>query len=101
MPRIERRRILGERMMISRVHLSEGFFVPSHRHENEQFAVVLSGAVKFIVDEPPREVIARAGEVLHLPRNVPHSALALEDSVLLDLFSPVSEKTGVDATTRA
>jgi len=27
---------------------------------------------------------------------VPHSALAEEDTLVLDLFSPPSEKTGVD-----
>lgn len=96
MPRIERRRIMGERMMLSHVHLQAGFVVPTHSHENEQFAVVLAGEVKFMVGEPAREVIARAGEVLHLPGGVPHSAEALKESMLLDLFSPVSEKTGVD-----
>ena len=37
-----------------------------------------------------------AGEVVHLPSNVPHSAEALADSLLIDVFSPPSEKTGVD-----
>ena len=37
-----------------------------------------------------------AGEVLHLPSNVPHSAFALEDSTVIDVFSPISEKTGLD-----
>jgi quercetin dioxygenase-like cupin family protein len=29
-----------------------------------------------------------AGEVLHIPSNVVHSAIALEDTVDLDIFSP-------------
>ncbi len=103
MEKIARRRIVGKRMMISQVTLDRGFFVPSHSHENEQISVVLSGRMRFVVGEAPgrtgREIIVEAGEALHLPSNVPHAAEALEDSLLLDLFSPPSEKTGVDKTT--
>ena len=100
MPLIERRRIIGEKMMISEVHLTKGFFVPSHRHENEQMVVVLSGRCLFAVGSPNgpdhRELEVGAGEVLELPGNVPHSCLALEDTRILDLFSPISATTGVD-----
>ena len=44
-------------------------------------------------------VEVKTGDVLHLPSNVPHSCKALEDTEILDLFSPVSEKTGVDRPT--
>lgn len=101
LPRLERRRIMGERMMISRVRLEKGFAVEAHRHDNEQFAIVVSGRMRFVVgdagDGAQREIIARAGDTLHLPSNVLHSAEALEDSLILDLFSPVSATTGVDA----
>ncbi len=100
MDKIERRRIIGEQMMISRVHLSKGFVVPSHQHINEQFAVVLSGKMKFGLGKEGtadhEEMIVGAGEVLWLPSRLPHSAEALEDTIILDLFSPPSEKTGVD-----
>jgi quercetin dioxygenase-like cupin family protein len=45
-----------------------------------------------------RTVEVNSGEVLHLPSNVPHSCRALEDTEILDLFSPISERTGVDTT---
>lgn len=100
MVNIERQRIIGEQMMLSRVRLAKGFFVPSHQHTNEQFAVVLSGHMRFGLgaegSPTHREVEVRGGEVLYLPANVPHSAAALEDTIILDLFSPPSEKTGVD-----
>jgi len=41
-------------------------------------------------------MIVEAGEILHLPSFVPHSAEALEDTLVLDIFSPPSEKTGID-----
>ena len=101
MDRIDRRRIIGEKMMISHVTLHEGFRVPTHSHANEQFALVMSGRVRFNVGDAARgdlrTVELTAGEVLHLPPHVPHDAEALETSVVLDLFSPPSEETGVDA----
>jgi mannose-6-phosphate isomerase-like protein (cupin superfamily) len=38
-----------------------------------------------------REVIVRGGEVLYIPANVPHSAVALEDTVDIDFFAPRRE----------
>lgn len=100
MPLIDRRRIVGEHAMIAEVCLHKGFQLATHHHENEQFAIVLSGKMRFIIgaaDSPDQfERVLEAGEVLHLPPNVPHAAEALEQSVLLDVFSPPSEKTGVD-----
>jgi len=98
---ITRQRIVGDHMMISRVHLEEGFSVPTHNHENEQFAVVLSGKIQFDIgptDDPTSEsVLLGPGQVLVVPPNAPHSAIALEDTLILDIFSPTSDTTGVDA----
>jgi unsaturated pyranuronate lyase len=91
-----RRRVIGERAMISHVTLEEGFVVDAHRHENEQFACVVSGRIRFSLPEEGREVTLGAGQVLHLPSNVLHGAHALERTVVLDVFSPVSESTGID-----
>lgn len=100
MPLLQRRRIMGERMMISQVRLAPGFAVASHWHENEQMVVMLAGHCAFGVGAEGtaehRVVELRGGEVLHLPPNVPHSCQALAESEILDLFSPVSAKTGVD-----
>lgn len=97
---LERRRIIGDKAMLSQVHLKRGCRVPWHAHENEQFACILSGALRFELGEPGstarHEIIVRAGEVLHLPSNVPHAAEAIEDTIVLDVFSPPSEKTGID-----
>lgn len=104
MEKIDRRRIMGERVMLSHVFLHKGFVVPTHAHANEQFACVISGKIRFgLGDEnsPDHcEVTLEGGEVLHLPSNVPHSAEALADSLVLDIFSPPSETTGVDRESR-
>ncbi|MCA9304794.1 MAG: cupin domain-containing protein [Phycisphaerales bacterium] len=100
MPLIERQRFVGEHMMISRVLLSKGFSVPTHEHANEQFAVVLSGAIRFDLgdaDDPTSESTTLGpGDVLVIPPNAPHAATAIEDTLILDCFSPTSETTGVD-----
>jgi quercetin dioxygenase-like cupin family protein len=86
---IERRIINGERMMLTHLYLRKGVVVPKHSHENEQFTYVLEGALRFRVGEDGSDVFdVRAGEVLHIPSNVPHSAEAVEDTIDIDIFSP-------------
>ncbi|MHC4414943.1 MAG: cupin domain-containing protein [Planctomycetota bacterium] len=97
---LARRRIIGQRMMLSEVLLEKGCVVPSHAHDNEQFVCVLRGKIRFGIGaegSPDRhEMVVEGGEVLHLPSDVPHSAVALEESLVIDMFSPPSEKTGID-----
>ena len=97
---LERRRIIGKRVMLSHVTLKKGCVVPSHAHPNEQFACVLSGRLRFEIGcgegSPREELVLVGGEVLHFPPNVPHGAEALEDTIVLDVFSPPSETTGID-----
>jgi len=66
-----------------------GAVVPRHSHRSEQYSLILSGSLKFTFDD--HEVIVRAGEVLLIPANVPHSAEALEDTVDVDFFAPRRE----------
>ena len=100
MPLISRRRVVGEKMMVSDVVLEKGFTLASHHHENEQFVVLLSGRCVFGLGTPGtpdyREVEVSSGQVLVLPPNLPHSCRALEETRILDLFSPPSATTGID-----
>ncbi len=86
---IERRIITGERMMLAHIYLRRGAVVPRHSHDNEQLTYILRGALRFWLGEDGSEVVdVRAGEVLHIPSNVPHKAEALEDTLDVDVFSP-------------
>src|SRR3989337_4249773 len=79
-PLLDRRVISGERMMIAQILLKKDCLVPKHSHDNEQITYVIGGALRFLLgEEQDEEVIVRAGEVLVIPPNLPHSALALED----------------------
>ena len=86
---ISRRLVTGERMMLAHVYLDQGSIVPKHSHENEQLTYILEGALHFwIGDDEKEEIVVRAGEVLWIPSNLPHKALALEDTLDVDVFSP-------------
>ncbi len=95
-----RRRIIGERMMLSKITFDAGAHIPTHAHVNEQFTCMISGKMRVGIgsdgSDDRREQTLEPGDVLHVPSNVPHSADAIEDSIVLDIFSPTSEKTGVD-----
>ena len=86
---LERRLITGERMMLAHVYLKKGCIVPRHAHENEQISYILEGALRFwLGEDEAEELVVGAGEVLHIPSNVPHKAIALEDTLDVDVFSP-------------
>jgi len=86
---ISRRLITGERMMIAHVYFKKGDDVPRHSHENEQITYILEGALQFwFGDQDERELTVRAGEVIVIPSNLPHRALALQDTLDVDIFSP-------------
>ncbi len=86
---LDRRLITGDRIMLAHVYLKKGCLVPRHFHENEQLTYVLEGALRFWLGEDEgEERVVRAGEVLHIPSNLPHKALALEDTLDVDVFSP-------------
>jgi quercetin dioxygenase-like cupin family protein len=86
---LTRRLITSERMMIAHVHFKKGIDVPRHSHENEQITYILEGSLKFLLGaDGEREVIVRAGEVLVIPSFLPHSAVALEDTLDMDVFNP-------------
>ena len=89
---IDRRLVTGERSMLAHVYIAKGTLVPQHSHDNEQFSYILSGALRFWIGADESEVIdVHAGEVLHIPPNVPHMARALEDTVDLDVFTPIRQ----------
>jgi quercetin dioxygenase-like cupin family protein len=86
---LTRKLITGDRMMLAHVFLDKGCIVPKHSHENEQLTWILEGALRFWIGEDESETIdLHAGEVLHIPSNVPHKALALENTLDVDIFSP-------------
>ena len=99
-PLLHRRLVKGEKALVAMVHLEPGCKVDLHHHESEQIAYVISGRVRWGVGNPGSpersEFEMTGGEVLHLPSNLPHEVLALEDTRILDVLAPVGPM-GVDS----
>ena len=88
--RLERRYVTGQHLTLAQFFLARGCLVPTHDHESEQFCHVLEGCLRFRMGADGGEVVdVRGGEVLLIPSRLPHSAEALEDSRVIDAFSPV------------
>jgi len=86
-PTIARKIVSGEKAMVAQVFLAKGAVVPEHFHESEQITYILEGALQFQIEG--QEIVVAKGEVLRIPSNVPHRAVALEDTLDLDIFSPI------------
>lgn len=95
-PRIWRKVVTGDKLTVAQIHIDKDGVVPTHQHENEQMCYIVEGALKFQIQG--QEIIARKGEIVQIPSNVPHSVVALEDSFNIEIFTPVRKDwlTGQD-----
>lgn len=69
--------------------LSNGTTTPGHSHPHEQYTVVISGRLQYVLGEESQ--VLQAGDVVHVPSDVWHEATALEDAVVLEFFHPVRQ----------
>ncbi len=79
----------GEKTLMARFKLEKGALIPDHNHPHEQTGMLLSGRMIFTVDGTDQEVVP--GDCWCIGSDVPHSARAVEDSVAVEMFSPVRE----------
>ena len=86
-PSISRKIISGDKAMVAQVFIAKGAVVPEHHHESEQITYILEGALKFEIQG--QEIVVAKGQVIRIPSYVPHRAVALEDTLDLDIFSPI------------
>jgi len=86
-----RRKILppGESMMSMLIEFKQGGFGPEHAHPHEQLGFVVKGKIRMNIDGV--EVVVEEGEQIRVPGNAPHSVLALEDSLVLETFTPLRD----------
>ena len=79
----------GEKTLMGRFRIAKGIAIPTHSHPHEQTGFLVSGKLQFKVED---EVFkAETGDSWCIPGNVEHSADALEDSEIIEVFSPVRE----------
>jgi len=79
----------GEKTLMGRFRIAKGAAIPPHSHPHEQTGIMLSGRLQFNVDGETMDV--EPGDSWCLPGGVAHSVKALEDSIVVEVFSPVRE----------
>jgi quercetin dioxygenase-like cupin family protein len=80
----------GDRTSLSEFHLSQDHVIPEHAHPHEQTGYMISGRMIFYIGDKKHE--AMPGNSWCIPANVKHSVEVLEDSVVIEVFSPVREE---------
>lgn len=86
-PGIKRQTATSGKMMYQMTaHLEAGSTMPEHQHRQEQVVHILEGRMKLIVNGTPHELTT--GDSFYLASNVPHGVETIEDTRVLDTFSP-------------
>ena len=91
MPTWTKRRVLahGQEMMMVENEFAPGDTAPEHTHPHSQITYVIRGALKFTLEG--ETVVLRDGDSVYIAPNAVHSAVAAEDSLLIDMFAPMRE----------
>lgn len=87
---VERKTLVhGEHMLMTEFRLYKGAVLPRHTHEHEQTGYLVKGRIRLVIGT--EEYDAQAGDSWSIPGGVEHGASIVEDSVALEIFSPVRE----------
>jgi quercetin dioxygenase-like cupin family protein len=90
LPGIERKTLAyGDLTLLTEFRMRRGSVLPRHAHPHEQTGYLVSGRIKLTVGG--RSLNAGPGDSWSIPGNVHHSAKILEDSVAIEVFSPVRQ----------
>lgn len=77
----------GENTLMTNVKIAKGSVIPVHHHIHEQTGFLRTGILEFNFDG---EVLrAHPGDSWMILKDVPHSATAIEDCDVVEVFSPV------------
>lgn len=86
---ITRRMIVGQNEMVVRWEFQKGGVAGRHSHPHEQIVMMIRGRLRLTVGG--EAAVLDDGEIVVIPPDVPHEAEALEDTVVIDIFSPPRE----------
>jgi quercetin dioxygenase-like cupin family protein len=79
----------GAKTLMAEFRLEQGAVLPRHKHPHEQTGYLVSGRIDLTIGDVTNQ--ATPGDSWCIPGDVEHNALAHEDSVALEVFSPVRE----------
>ena len=79
----------GDNSLLCEFQLKQGSIIPAHQHPQEQTGYLISGRLRFSSNEG--EFVAAPGSSWNFKGGQVHKAEVLEDTVAIELFSPVRE----------
>jgi len=79
----------GSATHLTEVRFVKGAVVPEHEHPHEQTGYLISGSLRFF--GAGEETVVAPGDCWNFASGIPHGAEALEDSVVIEVFSPIRE----------
>lgn len=79
--------VFEKKTILCEFKLEKGCQLPAHDHPYEQTGYLISGKLNFRIGKDWQ--ITDAGDSWCIPENVEHEVEILEDSVVLELFSPI------------
>ncbi len=82
--------VWGEKTLMCEFRMKKGAQVPAHKHPHEQTGYVVSGKLRLQAGD--ESFVAESGDAWCIGPDVEHSAEILEDSVVIEVFSPVREE---------
>lgn len=86
---VKRRFVNGDDLTLAHMQISPGEDIPGHSHPNEQISWIVAGSVAVALgSEDGERVVLQKDDLIHIPGNVWHKPLPLEDSVVVEVFSP-------------
>ena len=77
----------GEKTHLTEFHLTQGSIIPAHNHPHEQTGYLVTGRMKFIIAGETFD--AKPGDGWNIPSSVEHGVEVLEDSTVIEVFSPL------------
>ena len=80
----------GIRTLLSEFRLEKGSVIPVHKHPHEQTGYMISGRMTFTINGEIYNV--QPGDSWCIPSNVEHGVEVIDDSVVIEVFSPVREE---------
>ncbi|MDX1941413.1 MAG: cupin domain-containing protein [Saprospiraceae bacterium] len=74
---------------VAHVRIDKGGVLPEHHHIHEQVTNVISGELEMTIGGETH--VCKAGECAAIPPSMPHSARALSDCYVIDVFRPTRD----------
>ena len=81
--------VYGEKTLTCEFRLKKGSSLPIHAHPYEQTGYLVSGRMQLFIGGKTFE--AEPGDCWCIPADVEHGAASLEDSVAIEVFSPLRQ----------